>query len=435
MNIRKFSFLLVFLLTGIITLCFAQGDTLFLSLEDALNLATKNSPTSAEISIDKRSGLLSLAGGVSQILPTPSLSADYTKSKSSITNQFPANYNKSFSGSLIINQTVFDPDVYGNLYKSKLYYDYYKLQAKDKTANLIYSVKVSYYSLAKIYNLFEVAKASSQRADDNYKLNQEKFRLGQITKFDVLRSETFKTQAEIDLLTAEKNLKVSIEDLKGELGIDDNIMIKPTTTPTIPNLDIDFESIFADIFEQNPTLQSSQKYKSISKTSFTQSIANILPSLNLFWSSSFSDTNMLKNVSDWRNKDVVSYGVKLNFPIFEIKSYLLNIGSSRNELRRAYVQMKKAEILLRKNATNAIYTFKESKERYTYASKNLELNQELLRLAQEEYRLGAITQLDLFNTEINFNTAQNTYFGALYDAYTSYAMIEYLLGISELNNK
>jgi len=426
---------IVFLFLGLVVFCFAQTDTLFLSLDDALDWAMKRSPSGIEAKIDKNSGLLSLGSGIAQILPTPTLTASYTQSKSSYTNQFPVEYSKTFNGSLNVNQTVFDPDVYGNLYKSKLYYDYYRLQSQDKTANVIYTIKLSYFNLAKIYNLFEIAQASSQRTADNFKLSQEKFRLGQISKFDLLRSETYKTQAEIDLLTAEKNLKIAIQDLKGELGINDEIMIKPLTKPSVPDLEIDFESLFDKILKHNPTLQSSKKYKSISKTSFTQSIAKILPSFNLFWSSAYSDTALLKNISDWQNKDLVSYGVKLNFPIFEVKSYLLNISSSRNELRRANVQTRKAEILLRKNATNAVYTFQESKERLAYAEKNLELNQELLKLAQEQYRLGAITQLDLFNTEISFNTAQNTYYSTLYDAYLSYALIEYLLGINNANEK
>jgi len=407
--------------------CFGQNDTLYLSLTDALDLAQKKSPSSTEATIDQRSGLLSLTGGISAILPSPSLSASYTKSQGSILPTLTES--KSYSGSVGLNQVLFSPDVFGNVYKGKLYNDYYRLQAEDVTANLVYSVKVSYFTLAKTYNLYDVAQASLQRAEDNYNLAKEKNRLGQITKFELLRSETFKTQAAIDLLTAQKNLAISMEDLKGQLGVTDNSIIKPNSTPVTPDLEINFETLFSDITRKNPNLMSSKKYKSITKTTFTQSIANLLPSANLFWSSSYSDTSMLKKISDWKDNDVISYGVRLNFPIFEIKSYLLNIGNSRNDLRRANVQLRKAEILLRKNATNAIYTYKEAKERYDYSSKNLELNRELLRLAQEQYRLGAISQLDLFNTEFTFNTAQNTYISALYDTYTSYAQIEYLLGI------
>lgn len=420
----------IFLLVSIITLCGAQSDTFYLSLDDALKIALKKSPAMTEIKINNRSGVLSLANSVSRILPTPTVSASYAKTKSN--HALPTTLtNKTFTGSVGLNQVVFDADVYGNLYKGKLYYDYYRLQAKDVQANLIYSVKASYFNLAKSYNLYEAAQSALKRAEDNYNLSQEKFRLGQITRFDLLRSETFKTQAKLDLLTAEKNLKVSMEDLKGQIGIFDNSVIKPTSTPDIPDLEVNFETLFADILEKNPTLLSSNKYKAISKTSFIQAIANLLPTANLFWQSNYSDSLLPKNITDWKNQDAISYGIKFNFPVFEIKSYLLNIGSSRNELRRANVQLKKAEILLRKNATNAILTFQQAKEQYQYASQNLELNKELLRLAQEQYRLGAISQLDLFNTELNYHTAQNTYISALYDTYTSYAQIEYLLGIIE----
>lgn len=432
MNHKKYGFLFIFfLLLVIITPCFAQNDTLYLSLDDALNLAWQKSPTKAEASVDKRSGALSLASGIAGILPTPSAQASYGTTKTTLGAGLPELKTKTYSGSVGFNQVVFDPYAFGNVAKGKLYYDYYRLQAKDKSANLVYSVKVSYYALAKAYNLYDATTSSLRRAEENYNLAQEKFRLGQITQFELLRSETYKTQAAIDLLTAEKNLKVGVEDLKGQMGLDDNALIKPITTPSAPDLEIDLDKMLSDIFTKNPAIQSSKKFKSIARTSYFQSIANLLPSANLFWQSSYSDSFIPEKISDWKNNDVISYGVRLNFPIFEIKSYLLNIGNTRNETKRADVQLRKAEILLHKTAINAIFSFKESKERYQYASQNLELNRSLLRLAQEQYRLGAISQLDLFNTELNFNTAQNTYFSALFDAYTSYAQIEYLLGISD----
>lgn len=430
----RYSLLILFFYCLLVKINFAQSDTLYLSLTDALAMARVKSPATQEAKINNRSGLLSLATSISQILPTPTASASYSKTKSN--PGLPTTLtNKTFSGSVGLNQVIFDPDVYSNLYKGKLYYDYYHLQAKDIQANLIYSVKVSYFNLAKSYNLFDASQSALKRAEDNYVLAQEKFRLGQITRFDLLRSETFKTQARLDLLTAEKNLKTSLEDLKGQLGIFNNSVIKPISTPDLPELEINFENLFTNILTKNTTLLTSKKYQSISKTSFLQSITKLLPTANLFWQSSYSDTLIPKNITDWKNQDAISYGIKFNFPIFEIKSYLLNIGSSRNELRRANVQLKKTEILLRKNATNAILTFQQTKEQYQYALQNLELNKELLRLAQEQYRLGAISQLDLFNTEINYNTAQNTYYSALYDAYTSYAQIEYLLGIIDSNLK
>ena len=425
-NHKRYIFMLLF---AIITPCIAQKDTLFLSLDDALNLAWKKSPAKQEASVDKRSGALSLASGILGILPTPLTSATYTKSEIPTTPLTPDIQTKTYTGSVGLSQVLFDADAFSNVVKGKLTNDYFRLQAKDKTANLIYSVKTSYYTLAKAYNFFDAASASLARATDNYNLVKEKHRLGQITQFDLLRSQTFESQAKINLITAEKNLKVSGEDLKGQIGLDDNTILKPTTTPSVPDMDFDIDNFIADIFNKNPNLLSARKSKSIATTNHVSAYANLIPSVNLFAQSNYSESLYPRKMSDWKDNDVISYGVSLHFPIFEIKSFLLNIFSTRNELKRADVQLRKAEILLRKSALNALFSYREAKENYQYASQNLELNRQLLQLAQQQYRLGAITQLDLFNTELNFDTAQNTYISALYDTYINYAQIQYLLGI------
>ncbi len=429
MRYRIFYFLLIVLFVATVTPIFAQNDTLYLSLDDALNLAWKKSPAKQEASVDKRSGTLSLASGILGILPTPITSATYTKSKIPTTPLTPDVVTKTYTGSVGLSQVLFDANAFSNVVKGKLTNDYYRLQAKDKTANLIYSVKTSYYTLAKAYNFFDAATASLARATDNYNLVKEKFRLGQITQFDLLRSQTFESQAKINRITAEKNLKISAEDLKGQLGLDDNTILKPTTTPDAPNLDFDIDNFIADIFSKNPNLLSARKSKSIATTNHISAYANLIPSVNLFWESNYAESLLPKKTADWKNNDVITYGAGLNFPIFEIKSFLLNIFSTRNELKRADVSLRKAEILLRKSALNALFSYREAKENYQYASQNLELNRQLLQLAQQQYRLGAITQLDLFNTELNFDTAQNTYISALYDTYINYAQIQYLLGI------
>ena len=425
---KRYLFIFVLLL-AITAPCIAQQDTLFLSLDDAMDLAWQKSPAKQDASIDKRSGALSLTSGILGILPTPITSATYNITKISTTPLTPDIQTKTYSGSVGLSQVLFDADAFSNVVRGKLSNDYFRLQAKDKTANLIYSVKTSYYTLAKAYNLFDAANSALARATNNYNLVKEKHRLGQINQFDLLRSQTFESQAKINLITAEKSLKISAEDLKGQLGLDDNAILKPITTPNAPDTDFDIDYLIAEIFNKNPNLLSTRKSKSIATTNHVAAYANLIPSVNLFAQSSYSESLLPKKTADWKDNDVISYGVRLNFPVFEIKSFLLNIFSTRNELKRANVSLRKAEILLHKSALNALFSYREAKESFQYASQNLELNRQLLELAQQQYRLGAISQLDLFNTELNFNTAQNTYISALYDTYINYAQIQYLLGI------
>ncbi|MCX7784803.1 MAG: TolC family protein [candidate division WOR-3 bacterium] len=423
-------FTVLFLLSSI-SLSINPNDTLYLSLSEAIIMGQKYSPIQLEAKVDKSSSWLNLASSISRVLPTPSVSVTYTESQSNNFAPITTYKYKTYTGSVGLNQVLFDADVLAGVYKGKLYYDYYQLLAKDKIANLSYNIKVSYFTLGKAHNLYENAVIALKRAEDNYKLAQEKYRLGQLNEFELLRSEIYKTQAELDLLNAEKNLKVCMEDLRRQIGIKEGVTIKPTSTPSVPELKIDWETVFVNILKENILLKSSKKYKSINQMNFVQSIANLLPSIYLFGKSTYSDSLRPSTAADWKDKDVISYGIQLNFPFLEIKSYLLTIANAHNEMRRSRIQLKKSELLLCNNAIHAIFSYQEAKKRLEYAEKNLTLNQQLLQMAQKQYRLGGISQLDLFNAEINFNTAQSSYINALYDAYTSYAQIEYLLGISE----
>ncbi|MEO0083154.1 MAG: TolC family protein [candidate division WOR-3 bacterium] len=428
----KKSFILIFIISLNL---YAQTDTLFLSLDSALNLALTKSPDKTEALIDKKSGLINLVNGLTGILPSPSAQANYAVTKNSVLSNTPNSQTTTYSGTIGLNQVIFDPNAYTGVYKGILSNDYYRLSAKNKLANIVYTVKTSYYNLAKTYHLYEIAQTALNRAQDNFNFAKEKYRLGQITKFELLRSETYQSQAELDLLNAEKNLKIATEELKSQIGYNDNFPIKPITIPEIKNIELDDNLVLLNIFANNPTLNQNKKTKTIARTSYLQAIANLLPTINFFWQSNYTDTILPKSISNWQQQDNISYGIRLNFPIFEIKSYLLNISNTRNELNRAKLLERKAEILIHKTAIDAIYAYKDAKMRYQYALKNLELNQNLLTLAQEQYRLGAISQLDLFNVELNFRNAQNTFISALYDTYTSYAQIEYLMGITNLREK
>lgn len=398
-------------------------DTLNLSLDDALKVAMEKSPSRIEAILDARTGTSKLVRGITTLLPTVSASGTYAITDEPIKT-------RTWTGSIGLNQVVFNVDIFGNLVQAKLYNDFYHQKARDETNNLIYSIKSGYFNLTKFYSLYDIAQSSLRRAIESYKLMQEKFRLGQISKVDLLRSEAFMTQTQIDLLTAEKNLKIANEDFIGQLGIDENVLIKPSdelTEPAVLEYQ-DFESLWDDVTENNPSLNLTRKTEKISKIGVFQAIGKILPEVNYYISNTYSDTILPQSINNWRDNDLTTYGLSFNFPIFELKSLIHNIYDSKLEARKASVQLKKSEINLRKSTMSAFLSFQEANERYNYAQKNLQLNQELYELAREQSRLGALSILDLFDVELKLDQAQTTFISSIADTYTSQALLDYLLG-------
>ncbi len=401
-------------------------DTLNLSLEDALKVAMEKSPSRIEAILDARTGTSKLVRGITTLLPTVSASGTYATSPI----EGEETRIRAWTGSIGLNQVVFNVDIFGNLVQAKLYNDFYHQKARDETNNLIYSIKSGYFNLTKFYNLYDIAQSSLRRATESYKLMQEKFRLGQISKVDLLRSEAFMTQTQIDLLTAEKNLKIANEDFIGQLGIDENVLIKPSDELTEPAIleYRDFELLWDDVTENNPSLNLTRKTEKIANISFIQSLGKIFPSISYYISNDYFDNEIPRSLKDWQDHDETTYGLRFDFPIFELKSLIHNIYDAKLDARKASVQLKKSEIALRKSVMSAFLSFQEANERYNYAQKNLQLNQELYELAREQSRLGALSILDLFDVELKLDQAQTTYISSIADTYTSQALLDYLLG-------
>lgn len=398
-------------------------DTLNLSLDDALKIAMEKSPSRIEAVLDARTGTSKLVRGLTTLLPTVSASGGYAVNKNQIQT-------RTWTGSIGLNQVVFNVDIFGNVVQAKLYNDFYHQKARDETNNLIYNIKSGYFNLIKFYNLYDIAQSSRRRAIDSYNLMQEKFRLGQISKIDLLRSEAFQAQAEIDLLTAEKNLKVANEDFKGQLGITQELLVKPITELTEPAVleYQEFEPLWEDVSQKNPGLNLTRRAEKIARISFIQALAKIFPEVSYYIQNSYSDLKIPKSLKHWQENDVTTYGLQFTFPIFELKSFIHNIYDTKLEAKKATVQLMKSAINLRKSAVSAFLSFQEAKERYNYAQKNLQLNQELYELAKEQFRLGSLSLLDLFDVEIKLAQAQTTYISSIADTYTSKALLDYLLG-------
>ncbi|MEO0093327.1 MAG: TolC family protein [candidate division WOR-3 bacterium] len=407
----------------ILALFFISVDTLHLTLDDALKIAKEKSPSRIAAVLDSRTGRSKFIRSVTALLPRIQATANYSVTSQPITT-------RTWTGSIGLNQVVFSVDIFGNLIIGKNTFDYYQQKAKDATNNLVYNIKSGYFNLIKFYNLHTIAQASLRRATESYNLMQEKFRLGQISQIDLLRAEAFMTQAEIDLLTADKNLKVANEDFKGQLGIEKDVLIKPVTELTEP-ADFeykDLESIWYEVLENNPSLKVARQTQKIAQLNLWRAIGQMLPEINYYLTNNYSDTVLPKSFCYWQEHDRTTLGFTFNFPILELKSVIHNIYDAQLESQNASVRLKESTIALRKSITSAFLSFQEAKERYNYAQKNLKLNQQLYELAKEQFRLGALSILDLFDIELKLGSAQTTYINALADTHTSKAWLDYLLG-------
>lgn len=423
--------MLSLLLAGLLTAA-QQTD---ISLADALEIARRSSPLRAEVSAARLESAARLGRGINALLPSLSGNLSYGSSTSRIPLLPDTSFTvKGWTGTLTLAQVVFDAQVFGAVAGAFCYSGYYAAEAQDKQARLVLDVVTDYLGLLNARLLREAAAEALTRADANLNFVREKERLGSASRLDVLRSAAFRSQAQVSLATAEKAEAAANAALLATLGITDEVALHPTEQLTEPPAfdTSDFAVLLAEVERRNPGARLARSADAAARASFIAAAGQALPGVSAYWSSNYSDSSLPRSIADWRESHDVSWGIRLSFPLLDLKSYVINLADAGAQARRARAAARRALLQLRSATTAAVLGYREARHQLDYARTNLELNEELYRLALDQHRLGALSLLDLFSVETGLTQARNSYTSDLAQAWIQAAQVNYLLGISAL---
>lgn len=413
-------------LTSLFCLMISSPDTIYLNLNQALQIALKQSPHAAEAGASRLQSWLALGQGANGVLPTPQANITRTKEISGAT---------LWSSTVTINQVAFDPTVFIGFISSIVNSRYYSLEARQKVASLIYQTTTDYLNLLKAQFILDAAHKALIRATENLKYATERYRLGQTTRIDLLQSEVFFSQAKLNLLNAQKGVALAQEKFRATVGITRTDPIWATEELLAPaEFPIsDADSLLWVIERTNPNVQMNQHINTVAHLNLGAAFARILPSISFYRTWTTLDTAFPKSYPIWKEKMVSTDGIRLSFSLVDIKSFLLSLGDAIAGFRRSRATLARTRFQLRAAVQSALFDLEEAKLRYTEAKRNLELNQELYDIALIQYRIGGISLNDLLAVEVNLAQAEASYLAALCDTYSQVAQIGYLLGQTDIS--
>jgi len=396
-----------------------------LTLSDALRIATHESPDAGAATITKADGTVGLIRGIANLLPTASGSVSYGVTGGSAESIAT----KQWTSALTINQVIFSPSVFTGVVTSAIRSSYSQTSARDQFARLAYDVTVAYLGLLKSVKLDEYARSALTRATANLALTQEKQRLGMISTIDLLRVQVQESQARLSVLGADRDLASAQAGFRATVGLDRSVVVVATEPLEAPSgFEIsDPDSLVRAIERTNPGIKMAAQQKAIATAGVVAAVGDILPVAGAYWSAGKTDPALHPVITDWKSA-TTSYGLRVSFPLVDIKGYVLDAVDAVNASRSARISARAAALQLDATAIDAVDGYTESRAAYEQAVVNLELSQRLRDLAAEEIRLGAISQVDYLQADADLVQAQSSLISAISDTYIQAARITYLQG-------
>ena len=271
---------------------------------------------------------------------------------------------------------------------------------------VVQNVVVSYYNLLRGAELLEVAMETRDQVAKELEKTETYFRLGSAAKSDVLQQRVQLENTRLDVVRADNAVKMAFADLAYAM----NRPLVSAFQVDRSILETDFvvepvAALYGEAVDQRLDLQSSEYNVEARRQDVTRATSSAWPSLDL----SVGYTRY-ENDSPFRfgsqESDNVNFGYRINWAIFDRMQTWTNRSNAKAQARIAQYQLDQAKLNVQVEVRQLHNLAVEARELAKVSRETIVQSEEELRLAQERFRVGAGTTLDIILAQSNLSTAR-----------------------------
>lgn len=387
-----------------------------LSLSDSIDIALKQNPSITIAAADKEKSQWGINEAKSGKMPTLSLGSGYSWSE----NQ--SGSNDSFSNSLRMNWQLYnggrtDKQI-DQAKEGELIADLGIEKAKQQVK---LDATTGYYNVLQARNMVKV----NQETTDNLKAHlttvQEKYKVGVVAKSDVLRSEVELANAEQNLTKTENSYNVAVASLL-------NVLNQTSEAEVVLKDDFGYEKYTQSLEESlaiaqknRPDIAQADANVRVADGSVSIAEAGNLPTVSLSASTGWNDSVLPEN-ENW------SAGVSASWNIFDAGLTKSKVKQADASLVKAKEQAKQVRDSVALEVRQAYLNMQEAEKRIQTTEVAASKAQEDMLIAQEKYKAGVGTNLDVIDAQLALTQARTNRIQALYDYNVSKAKLDKAIG-------
>jgi outer membrane protein TolC len=430
------------------------------SLAEAIELALSDSPTLMITEEQRAIAAQDVKGAWGGFMPTVSVGYNYSKSHRvdfdveqsepgiyeipttdpNIMVQFPTKIPngqyedeptnskyKALSGRATLN--VFDGFAkHGTLGSARR-----SLEAAEATVGytrerVVELVVAAYYSLVRYEELASVARETRDQAAKELERTETYFRLGSAAKADVLQQRVRHENTKLAVVVADNN----IEKGKADLAYVVNRPLAAGFAVDRTVLETDFAvedvaTMYDEALRSRLDLQSTEKSVEARRQDVRVAMGGYYPRLDLF-----GNYNRDNNESPYKFgaqvSEATSFGYSVSWNLFDRLQTVTNVSKAKAGARIADYQLQQARLNVQVEIRQLHNSLVEARERASLSRETMIQAEEGLRLAQERFRVGAGTSLDVIAAQVALADARSQEVQAKCDFLISRASLDRALG-------
>ena len=322
-------------------------------------------------------------------------------------------------------------------------------------------------------------------ANAQLELSRARAAVGAATTLDVRRAEVQVGQAQVAVLRERNNIETEKLRLFMQLGVEQPANVQLVTRLPVEEPKLNLDELLATARRQNPALSAARSRESAANTGVSQARSAFLPTLQLQTGISgytSQATDIDQTITQQRNsaaaglagclstdsvrtavglpsiagacssaytftdanaaairkenqrypfgftRDPITFSASLSLPIFnglQREQRMQEAEANRNDAR---YNVRATELRLKADITSGYNNLLTAYEAVQIQTRNSEAAREALALAQERFRVGANTFVDLVQARADYERAESDRITAIYEFHRAYATLESAVG-------
>jgi outer membrane protein len=290
---------------------------------------------------------------------------------------------------------------------------------------LLFNVATAYYSVLKAQKNLSFSQVEVERLEKHQKDSESRFKVGEVTKTIVLRSQAELSRAKADLVRAEADLKTVRDQLILLAKLSDDFEVSDPSAAFLPPGD---EQALIQLARQHrPDLASTSIREAIALNGIRFARGGFLPTLSVEGSYNRQDQDP-ENPFFFVRRDKQAT-VTLTLPLFEGGLRLAEFREARSKARQAELERSLLEGRIEVEVKTALRDLVTVNSILQNFKDQLAFAHENFTLVEKQFAFGLATNIDVLDANSLLHQAQQQLSNAEYDRELAILKLQRTVGV------
>ncbi len=293
----------------------------------------------------------------------------------------------------------------------------------------VLATRQAFFQALAAAELVGVQETRLRRADEQLKLTSERLRLGATTRSDSLRARVEYGNAQLALITAQNNLRNAQANLARQIQVEGLVAPVADSTLLARLGPLDTAGLRREALAAAPTVREAEAAVIAARASRSASRSSYLPTASLSGNYNYAAGDVNSGTPfTGRYLPSWSFRLTMSYPIFNNLNRETGVIQADANVQSAEARARDARLAISTNLTQYLAALDAAAARIDVSTVSVAAAEEDLRMQRERYRLGAVTIIEVLQSQGNLDQAQVDLVQARYDYLVARAQIEAVVG-------